>query len=797
MKLPMQWIRDYAAFDADAATYTERMIMTGTAVEGTETLGEGIGGVVTGRILSMERHPNSDHLWICQVDIGGGRPLQIVTGAQNLSGGEMVPVCVDGSTLPGGKTIRSGKLRGELSEGMLASGAELLVDDHLYPGAGVDGILVFREEHPLGADVRPLLGLGDTVVDFEILANRPDCQCAWGIARETAATFRVPFVKPAIEVTESGGDIHAEARVDVLDAALCPRYTARIVKNVRVGPSPLWLRAYLHGAGMRSINNIVDITNFVMLETGHPMHAFDLSRVAGRHIIVRRAEAGETLRTLDGREHALTGEMLVIADEARATGLAGIMGGEESEIAGDTREILLECAAFDRTSTRVTARALGIRTESSARFEKGVAPATAMEAMDRACQLVTMLSAGDVVSGAIDVYPSPRPPQVVKASISGIQRRTGVSIPADEIAEILGRLHFGVTLVGDELTAVVPAFRQDVDGPADISEEALRYFGYHHLPSTLPTGATMIGKRSPRMRLLDAVKGALVAMGGHEAASYSFVSPEGAKKLGLPPEDARLDPVAIINPLGEDSSVMRATLVPAMLDMLRLNLSRQNEGALLFECGAVFEGHGREKGALPNEPQTACIGAYGEGFDFYALRGVVMETLRLLGIEAEIVPQSDVYYHPGRSASLIVGEERVAVLGEIHPDVAEAFEIDARVYIAEIDLEVAGRLSRPMDAVKPLPRFPAVTRDIALVIAESQPVGPVLAAIRRAGGALLVKVEMFDVYRGAQVGIYKKSVAFALKFRAEDRTLTDEEVAKLLDRVVKSCSAQFGAEIRH
>jgi len=796
MKIPMQWIREYADIPKDAVQYTRRMIMTGTAVEGTEEIGGGINGVVTGRILSMERHPDSDHLWICQVDVDGEKPLQIVTGAQNLSGGEIVPVCMDGATLPSGKIIKSGKLRGELSEGMLCGGSELGVDDALYPGAGADGILIFQEEHPLGVDVRPLLGLGDMVAEYDILANRPDCQCVWGIARESAAAFDVPFKKPEIRFAEHGGDIHALARVDVLDAALCPRYAARVVKNIRIGPSPLWLRAYLHGAGMRSINNIVDITNFVMLETGHPMHAFDLAKVAGQHIIVRRAKPGETLRTLDGKEHTLTGDMLVIADEERATGLAGIMGGEESEITEGTQALLFECAAFDRTATRLTARSLGIRTESSGRFEKGVTAATVMEALDRACQLVDMLGAGETVSGVIDVYPNPGTPRVIEASVTRIQSLTGVKMPGEDIAGILTKLHFGVTLDGDCLHVQVPAFRQDVEGYADLAEEALRYYGYDALSSTLPKSESMRGMRSAKMRLMDRVKGVITALGGHETMSYSFVSGQAAAKLGLPEGDGRLAPVVIRNPLGEDSGVMRTTLAPGMLAALSLNLSRQNEGGLLFESGAVFEGHGRPAGELPKEPQMLCLGAYGAEWDFFRMRGIVQEILRVLGIGADITLGADVYYHVGRSATLSVDGEAIAWLGEVHPDAAEAFEIGARVYLAEMNLDALARLEVPMGVIRPLPRFPAMTRDVALVMDEAQPVGPVLAAIRRAGGGLLEYADMFDVYRGLQLGIGKKSVAFSMRFRADDRTLTDEEVGKVFAKVVRSCQMQFGAEIR-
>ncbi len=796
MKIPMQWIRDYADVPANAEEYTRRMIMTGTGVEGTAVIGGAMQGIVTGRVLSMERHPNSDHLWICQIDVGGENPLQIVTGAQNLRGGETVPVCLDGSVLPGGQKIKTGKLRGVVSEGMLAGGSELGVDDALYPGAGVDGILVFSDEHPLGQDVRPLLGIGDTVVDYDILANRPDCQSVWGIARESAAAFDVPFSKPEITVKEMGGDVSREASVTVLDSVLCPRYMARVVKNIRIGPSPLWLRSYLHGAGMRSINNIVDITNFVMLETGHPMHAFDLAKVRGRDIVVRRARAGETLRTLDGKEHQLTDDMLVIADGENATGLAGIMGGEESEITESTREILFECAAFDRASTRVTARKLGIRTESSSRFEKGVTPLTLPEALDRACQLVNMLDAGDVVTGVIDVYPVPVQLPTVVASVAKIQSWTGVRMPAAEIANILRKLHFDVSLDGDTLRATPPPFRQDVDGFADLAEEALRYYGYDKLESVLPRGEAMQGARSEHMRMLDLVGRVMVALGGHETMAYSFTSQTAAARLGLPAGDPRLSPVVIRNPLGEDTSVMRTTLVPGMLNVIHTNQNQQNDGAMLFECGVVFEGHNREEGALPNEEPMLVIGAYGSGFDFYRMRGVVEELLRVMGILADIAPGADVYYHPGRSATLSASGDTLARLGELHPETADAFDLEGRVYLAEVSLAAVARHAAPMGEVRPLPRFPAVTRDLALVLDENQPVGPVLAAIRSAVGKLLERADLFDVYRGQQLGDGKKSVAFSFRFRADDRTLTDEEVTKLIASVIETCRKEFEAEMR-
>ncbi len=796
MLIPMNWIRQYTQIPDNAETYVNRMIMTGTAVEGYEEIGGEITNVVVGRVISMERHPDSDHLWVCQIDVGGDHPLQIVTGAQNLHGGELVPVCLDGATLPGGHTIKTGKLRGVPSEGMLCSGQELGVDEGLYPGAGVNGILVFNEEHPLGSDVKPIFGFGDTVIDFDILANRPDCLSVWGIARESSAAFESGFTLPSLHYDEKGGDISQEVSIEVCDDDLCPRYDARVIKNVRIGPSPEWLKSFLHATGMRSINNIVDITNFVMLETGHPMHAFDLARVRGRKIIVRRAADEEILRTLDGKEHKLNSDMLVIADAEKATGLAGIMGGEESEITEETREVLFECAAFDRANIRVTSRALGIRTDASGHFEKGVSPATVPQALDRACALVQMLDAGDVVSGCIDLCPNPPVRNVIKTSVDRICKWTGVSIPANDIVSILRRLHFDVTLDGDQITAAVPEFRQDVDGFADLAEEALRYYGFDHLPSSPLEGMTTPGFRSDAMKLTDQVKNLLVGLGGHESMTFSFISPSWLSRLKLSEGDPRLTPVVIRNPLGDDTSVMRTTLVPSMLQVLSLNINRKNQDAFLFETGVVFEGYDRPAGSLPKEMPTLCIGAYGKSFDFYSIRGIVEEVFRVFGVSAHLKAGADVYYHPGRSASLTVGDQQVARFGEIHPDVMDAFDISERVYLAEIDLALLFSFRKGLDSLKALPRFPEVTRDLALVIDESVPVGPVLEAIKKAGGPLMDRVEMFDIYRGDRIGAGKKSVAFSLHMRAEDKTLTDDEANKIFDKALRSCERQFGAELR-
>ncbi len=796
MKIPMQWISEYAPIHVDAAAYQDQMIMIGNGVEGYEEVGGEVENVVVGRVLTCEPHPDSDHLHLTTVDVGEAEPLHIVCGAPNCRAGILTPVALVGAKLPGGVKIKKGKVRGQVSEGMLCSADELGVPVELYPSCGAAGILEFTEEYPVGSDVKPILGIDDTVMDFEVLANRPDCLSVWGIARETAVALGTTFTKPEIAVKECGGNIHDYVQVDVEATDLCPRYIARVIKDVRVGPSPMWLRKYLHGAGMRSINNVVDITNFVMLETGHPMHAFDLDMVEGRHIIVRKAADGEHITTLDGKEHPLTAGQLAICDAKKPSCVAGIMGGEESEITEKTHTMMFECAVFDRAATRVTSRALGIRTESSGRFEKGVSVKTAMEAMNRACQLIAELDAGDVVSGCIDIYPEPAGEQVITASCQLIAKRTGVDIPAEDTERILKALHFGVTRDGDALTVTVPDFRQDVDGEADLSEEVLRVYGYGHIPSTLLRGDTTPGGCSERMRLKNRISRVLTGMGYYEIMNFSFVSPKQIDKLGLDEDDSRRSLLAIRNPLGEDTSVMRTTLAPDMLATLALNMNHGNEEARLYEAAAVFDPLHRTAENLPTETQMLTLGLYGKDADFYALRGTVERLLHSLGIDAVVEAGGDNYLHPGRKAVLKAGDQVVCTLGEVHPDVRERFEMPARAYLAELNLTLLAELVKPMGAVKPMPRYPAVTRDLALVMAEDTQVGPFLRDMAAAAGKILEDARMFDVYRSPLLGADKKSVAFSFTLRGADRTLTEAEVAKAMDKVRRVAEEKYGAVIR-
>ena len=796
MKVPMKWIRDYAPIPADAKTYQDKMIMIGNGVEGYEDLGAEVENVVVGRVLTCEPHPDSDHLHVTTVDVGEAEPLHVVCGAPNVTAGQLVCCAKVGARLPGGVKIKKGKIRGEVSEGMLCSGDELGVPVELYPSVGSAGIIVLNEDHPLGADVRPILGIDDTVMDFEVLANRPDCLSVWGIARESAVAMGTEFTMPEISVKECGGDIHDYVNVEVQDSDLCPRYVARVIKDVRVGPSPAWLRQYLYGAGMRSINNVVDITNFVMLETGHPMHAFDLDMVEGRQIIVRRAREGEFIQTLDGKQHFMSEGQLAICDAKKPSCVAGIMGGEESEITEKTHSVMFECAVFDQASVRLTSRALGIRTESSGRFEKGVSVRTAMQAMDRACQMINELDAGDVVSGIIDIYPHPVKPQVVTGSLERIIRRTGVEIPEDTVVSILKQLHFGVERDGDRITVTVPDYRQDVDQEADFSEEALRVYGYDNIPGTPLRGETTSGGRSAMMRLKDDVGGLLTGKGFYEIMNFSFVSPRSVEALNLPADDPRLQLLAIRNPLGEDTSVMRTTLVPGMLTTLALNMNHGNEKARLYEAAAVFDPVHRTDEGLPTETQKLVLGAYGPEESFYTLRGVVERLLVHLGIPYQVEAAEAPYLHPGRTAVLKRGQDIVCLIGEVHPDVRETFDMPQRACIAELDLTQLLEMRKPMGAVKPMPRYPAVTRDLNLVMDEETQVGPLLYDIHKAGGNILEDARLVDIYRSPALGLGKKSVTFSFVFRAADRTLTEPEITKATEKILKTAADKYNAVIR-
>ncbi|MBR5225654.1 MAG: phenylalanine--tRNA ligase subunit beta [Clostridia bacterium] len=796
MKAPMQWMKQYTDIPVSAQEFQDAMIMHGTGVEGYEDQSEAVQGVVVGRILTVKDHENSDHLHVLTVDVGEEAPLQIVCGAPNVAEGLLVPVAKVGATLPGGFKIKKGKLRGVESYGMCCSGPEIGVQEYLYPSVGDEGLLIFNEEYAPGTDVRAILGIDDVVMDFEILANRPDCLSIWGVSREAAVTLGTAFNKPEIKVETVPGKMEDFVRIDVQDTDLCPRYCARVIKNVKVGPSPMWMRKALNAAGVRAINNIVDITNYVMLETGHPMHAFDMAKVKDAHIIVRRAFEGEKIVTLDGKERDLTTDMLMIADQTNATGIAGVMGGEESEITEETKTVMFEIASFDRANIRQTTRTLGMRTEASGRFERGVCAATCREAADRACQLVNLLACGEVIDDVYDCYPNPKEQKVVKASVKRINDRIGMQVPAETMVQILTNLFIDVKVDGDALTVVAPEFREDIETEEDLSEEVLRIYGYEHITSTPLRGDTTPGTRNLHMQMTDKIGRILSDKGLYEIRNFSFISPKMIEKLALDADDKRLNPLKLLNPLGEDTSVMRSTLVPSVLGTVSLNQNRNNEAAMLYEIAPVFDINAKTEEGLPTEYSMLCIGAYGPKVDFYLVRDIVMDLLARFGVICEVVPGAEVYHHLGRAAKLLVGEEAVATVAEVHPNTMAEFELNKRTVIAEVDLVKLFALQSKMGHVHSLPKFPAVTRDIALVMDEQTTVGSVLTVIRKAGGALLEKAEMFDIYRGAQLGEGKKSVAYSLVFRNADRTLTDEDVNPLMQKILKYCESACGAVLR-
>ena len=726
MLLSRKWLNEFVPVDVDDRTFAEDMTLSGSKVEITEIEGEEISNVVVGRVVEIKRHENSDHMWICQVDVGEEAPIQIVTGAQNVSQGDLVPVAKHNSTLPGGVKITKGKLRGEKSNGMLCSYKELGMTDNDWPYSIVDGIFLLNSDPDLkakdlkpGDDIRTAIGLDDHVVEFEITPNRPDCLSVIGLAREAAVTYGKTMAKHE-PVVKGGGVGNLTELLDVETPAtdLCPRYTARMVRNVKIGPSPKWMRDRLRASGVRPINNIVDITNYVMLEYGQPMHAFDYRYVNGGKIVVRRAEDGETLTTLDGNVRQLNSSMLVIADEHRAVGLAGIMGGENSEIVEDTVDVVFESANFNGTSIRRTALALGMRTEASAKFEKGLDILNTLPAVNRACELVEMLGAGEVLDGTIDILNFVPQPKQLKLRADKINALLGTDIDAAEMCRILQELGFGVD--GDIIT--VPSWRGDVEHYSDLAEEVARFYGYNQIPTTAMTGVTTRGGYSPEQMLERSLGTVCRSLGYDEIITYSFISPTYYDKIRLPEDSPLRKSMKIMNPLGEDTSIMRTTVMPSMLEILTRNYNYRNKEAHLYELGRTY--FEREDG-MADEPKHLSLGVYGPEESFFTLKGAV-ETI-LDSIRAEdvtyVAEKSDPSYHPGRCAKVYVNGQEVGTLGQIHPLVAANYGVDAELYYADLKFDAlfASRGADP--EYQPLPKFPAVTRDIAVLVDKAVTVG--------------------------------------------------------------------------
>ena len=773
--------------------FVETMTIAGQKVETYERLDAGLRNVVVGRVVSITRHTNSDHMWVCQIDVGAGEPVQIVTGAQNVHEGDLVPVAQHNSWLPGGVHITKGKLRGEVSNGMLCSLKELGLTLNDFPYAIEDGIWILQEDCKPGDDINTVIGNDDTVVDFEITNNRPDCYSILGLAREAAAAFNKPM-RHHDPVVRGGaaGELSELLEVEVPAEDLCRRYTARMVRNVKIAPSPKWLRQRLRANGVRPINNIVDITNYVMLEYGQPMHAFDYRYVGSGKIIVRRSEPGETLTTLDGNVRTLTPGMLVIADETKPIGLAGIMGGENSEIMDDTVDVVFESANFNGTSIRQTALALGMRTEASGKFEKNINPLLTLPAVDRACELVELLGAGEVMDGVIDVLNDIPEPRTIELEPDRINALLGTDISEADTVEYLRRLEIPVE--GHEIR--VPSWRPDLVGMADIAEEVGRLFGYNNIPTTTFRGAATEGGYTEAMKLENRAGSLCRSLGYSEILTYSFVSPSIFDQIRLPEDSSLRNAMRIQNPLGEDASIMRTVALPSMLAILARNNAYHNDAVKLYELAKVYLPKPGQ--ILPDEPKHLVLGTYGEHEDFFKMKGEIEAFLRGMNVpEARYTAEKhDPTFHPGRCARVSVGGVDLGCFGQIHPLVARSYGIDGEIFAAELNFTALLSLQLPEKTYTPLPKYPAVTRDIAVVCDEAVTVAALSDCIRAAGGKLLRSVELFDIYRGKGIASGSKSAAFRLTLRADDRTLTDADSDGVVSAVLAALGKELNAKLR-
>ncbi len=896
MILSRNWLNEFVDLkDITDKEFNDEMTLSGSKVETIERPDENLKNVVVGKILEMKRHENSDHMWVCQIDVGQAEPVQIVTGAWNIHVGDYVPAALHGAHLPGGVKIEKGKLRGVESNGMLCSLKELgMTAEHDFPYAVITPAALLNDYHPIDpakpsipADIKPgdkvygpvvaarvlecaplgdgtfhtcldlgnattvpdtrcsnlhegdlvayntksdtictledlhaeqkefphciadgifvlqeedaepglnmahILGFDDSIVEFEITPNRPDCLSVIGLAREASATFKRPLKLHTPEPHGCGGSIADLVDIDIEDGDLCPRYTARMVKNVKIAPSPRWMRERLRNSGVRPINNIVDITNYVMLEYGQPMHAFDFSCVEGGHIIVRTAREGETIQTLDGNERKLTPNMLCICDEHKPVCVAGVMGGANSEIVGDTAMVLFESANFNGVSVRRTASALGMRTDASSRYEKGLDMMNTIKAVERACELVELLGCGEVVDGVMDVVAKEKAPTVVKLEPDKINALLGTELSEDLMREILVSL--GFILNGDDI--YVPSWRGDVEHYSDIAEEVARFYGYNKIPCTLMRGETTRGGFSEQQRFDRAIGGAVRALGYDEIITYSFISPTYYDKIRMPKDSPLRNSLKILNPLGEDTSIMRTTILPSMLEIIARNHSYRNKSARLYELGKIYLP--REDG-LADEPKYLSLGAYGDGVDFFSFKGSIetlLHELRITDVKYVACTDND-SYHPGRCAKVYAGETYLGVFGQIHPLVAANYGMDTEVYTAELSFDAMYEKRGDIPVYQPLPKFPAVTRDIAVVCDEAVTVGALEESIRRGAKGLLKDVSLFDIYRGPGVAIGKKSVAFNLVLRADDRSLTGEEADEDVQSILAALKADHNAVLR-
>lgn len=796
MNLSMKWLSDYIKKDIPIAEFCSGMTMSGSKVECYETEGSEIKNVVVGKLLSVVPHENSDHLVVCQVDVGKDAPLQIVTGAPNVSAGDIVPVALVGAELPGGIKIKKGKLRGVESCGMLCSLGELGLTTHDFPYAIADGIFLINEDCEIGQDIHEAIGLNDTSVEFEITSNRPDCLSVVGLAREAAVTFDTELCLESPSFKGIPDDINNYLKVDIENETLCPRYAAGIVKNVKIGPSPRWMRERLRASGIRPINNLVDITNYVMLEYGQPMHAFDLRYVKDSHIIIRNAKDGETITTLDDQERKLSSEMLVIADSEKPIAVAGIMGGEYSGIMDDTTTVVFESAYFEPVQVRRTAKKLGMRTDASARYEKGLDVEGCMRSLTRALQLVEVLGAGEPINTHIDIVKNIKPRNEIPFDSNWINGFLGTDISEEEMIKILENLDIEV----ENGKCISPSFRIDLERPADIAEEVARIYGYNNIPSTVLTG-TANASLTPEQKYIRTIENTMVSLGCYGILTYSFTSPKCFDKIGLPADSKLRNTITITNPLGEDTSIMRTTALPSMLDILAGNYKNRNANVKLFEIGKEYIP--TEEGKLPNEPNRLTVGMYGDDIDFFDIKGTIdalLSKLRIYDCEYVRCSEDNTFedtcaLHPGRSAIIMCNGNAIGYVGEIHPSVQETYGFGTRVYVAKMNINEMMPLSVTEVTYQPSPKFPAITRDLSLTCEDSLPVGTMEKAIKNAVGKVLEKVTLFDVYKGKQIADGMKSVSFSISMRSHEGTLTDEQADAAMKRVLKALG-DIGASLR-
>lgn len=794
MNTPLSWIKAYVPeLDVTDQEYTDAMTLSGTKVEGFERLDKNLEKIVAGQIVKLEKHPDADKLVICQVNIGT-ETIQIVTGAPNVFEGAIVPVVLDGGRVAGdhdghktenGTRIKKGKLRGIESNGMMCSIEELGSTGDFYPLAPENGIYIFPKGTPIGADAVEILGLHDTVFEYEITSNRVDCFGVIGIAREAAATFRKPLVLPEVKSTGNNEDVNSYISVEVEDKELCPRYCARVVKNVKLAPSPEWMQRRLAASGIRPINNLVDITNYVMEEYGQPMHAYDLSTIAGNKIIVKRAKDGDEYTTLDGQVRKLDRNVLMICDADRPVGIAGIMGGENSMITEEVKDVLFEAACFDGTNIRLSSKRVGLRTDASGKFEKGLDPNNASAAIDRACQLIEELGAGEVVGGMVDVYDNKKQEKKIKFEPEKYNKLLGTSVSKEEMLEYFERLEIKYNEAENEL--IIPTFRQDLECDADIAEEVARFFGYDNIPTTLPSGEATAGKLSFKMRVEAVARDIAEFCGFSQGMSYSFESPKVFDKLLIPKDSAIRKTVNILNPLGEDFSIMRTTSLNGILTSLATNYNRRNKDARLYELGNIYLPKQLPLTELPEERMQFTLGMYGDG-DFFTMKGVIEEFFDKIGMRAKPEYSNEdkkPYLHPGRQADIIYDGNTVGYLGEVHPIVLENYDIGDRAYVAVLDMPQILPYATFDRKYQGIAKYPAVTRDLSMVMPKNILVGDVEKVFEKRGGKLLESYNLFDIYEGTQIKQGYKSVAYSLSFRDKERTLEEKDIADIMEKILK------------